>query len=31
MNKVGHESWDEIYDGQFAVNVHGWKISIYND
>jgi hypothetical protein len=31
MSKVGHESWDEIYAGQFQINVDGWEISIYND
>ncbi|MDQ0666694.1 putative phosphoglycerate mutase [Pseudomonas sp. W2I6] len=31
MNKVGHESWDEIYAGHFQINVDGWEISIYND
>ena len=31
MNKVGHESWGEIYAGHFQINVDDWQISIYND
>lgn len=30
VTRLSHQSWDEIHDGHFLVDIEGWRLSIYN-